>query len=258
MSRSLGAIILGAVVSSATMLCAADDQKTQIKGGIEGKVKKVDAEGNTLTITTDQGRERTFSISDETTIVGPRGGKVRHRLKDPRFHEGMSLTIVADGNTAKEVHLGFQHREGDATSSTPRADRATRPAGTEAPDRTARKTIEPPRGALRPAGGERATPDKATVHPADADDDTEVPGKVKRFDATRRMLVVTLLNGTDRSFLLSRDVKVLVQGRASRQGLADPALRTGATIEVVTDEGGHKVKELKVTPAAPAQRRKAG
>ena len=77
---------------------------------IEGKVKKVDHEKSTLTITTDDGKERTFEITDDTTMVGPRGGLVRRGLKDPRFHEGMGLTIVAKGTTATEVHLGFSPR----------------------------------------------------------------------------------------------------------------------------------------------------
>jgi hypothetical protein len=90
------------------------------------------------------------------------------------------------------------------------------------------------------------------------EDDLEVPGKIKRFDATHHLLVVTLLNGKGRSFLLSRDVKVLVKGAASREGLEDPALKAGAAIEVVTDEGRHKVKELKIMPASVRERRRAG
>src|SRR6266851_3867392 len=99
MWRTLGTLILGTGVCLAGILPAgADDQKTPIKGGIEGKK---------LTITTTQGRERTFTITDDTTLVGPRGGKVRRHLNDPRFHEGFPVTIVADGATAQEVHLGF-------------------------------------------------------------------------------------------------------------------------------------------------------
>jgi hypothetical protein len=59
MLRRFTALVLGAVVGSAAILPAADDQKPQIKGGIEGKVKKVDVDAKTLTITTLQGRERT-------------------------------------------------------------------------------------------------------------------------------------------------------------------------------------------------------
>jgi hypothetical protein len=41
----------------------------------------------------------------------------------------------------------------------------------------------------------------------------------------------------------------MVSGKASKEGLADPALKVGAKITVITDEGGRKVKEVKVTPA---------
>jgi hypothetical protein len=46
----------------------------RIPGGIEGHLKRVDVEKGTLTITTMSGTERTFSVSEDTTILGPRGG----------------------------------------------------------------------------------------------------------------------------------------------------------------------------------------
>jgi hypothetical protein len=70
-------------------------------------------------------------------------------------------------------------------------------------------------------------------------------------------LVVSLVNGKDRSFLLAADVKVLVNSRVSRRGLNDPALQAGAPLTVITEAGGRKVKEVKVTPAATRRVRKA-
>jgi hypothetical protein len=214
-------------------------------------VKKVDLEGKTLTITTTQGRERTFSVTNETTMVGPRGGKVRRRLHDPRFHEGLPVTIVAEGNTAEEVHLGFVRAAGGTEhtkTTTQDPEKPTRPIKTEPPSRVTRET---PERTAKDVKGKAAK----TI---EDEEDNEIPGKVKRFDATRRILVVTLLNGTDRSFLLARDVPVLIKGTDSKHGLEDPALKAGAAVEVVTDEGGHKVKELKIVPASASQRRKAG
>jgi len=242
MWRIPSAIVLGAVLCSAGLMSAgADDQKTEIKGGIEGKVKKVDVDGKTLTITTTQGRDRTFSITNETTMLGPRGGKVRRRLHDPRFHEGLAVTIVADGSAATEVHLGYDRADPDA-----KTEHKTRSSKTEPPAQVSRETRE------------RTAKDPKATKTIEAEEDNEIPGKVKRFDATRRILVVTLLNGTDRSFLLARDVPVLIKGAVSKHGLEDPALKAGAAVEVVTDEGGHKVKELKIVPASAIQRRKAG
>jgi hypothetical protein len=252
MWRRLTALILGAVVGSAAILLAADDQKPQIKGGIEGQVKKVNVDAKTLTIVT-QGRERTFSITDETTMVGPRGGKVRRGLKDPRFHPGMALTVVAQGNTATEVHLGFQHsEEGEKTT----ADKTNKVGDKDAPAKTVKKPTVPPSDTEPKPDLKTAVRGKTNRQPVDEDEDLEVPGKVKKFDATRHILVVTLLNGKDRAFLLSKDVKVLVKDKASKQGLADPALKAGASIEVITDEAGHKVKEVKIVPVVV--RRKAG
>jgi hypothetical protein len=252
MWRARTAIVLGTVACVAALLAAgANAQKNEIAGGIEGKVKKVDVDSKTLTITTAQGRERTFTITDETIMLGPRGGKVRRRLRDPRFHEGLAVTVVAEKNTASEVHLGYDREERDAdkigkTDEGQPRRKVTRPPDTEKRgDQTSRKQDT--------ASGSRSKAAGKTEHD---EEDNEVPGKVKRFDVTRRILVVTLLNGKDRSFVLSKDVPVLVKGKASKQGLEDPALKAGAPIEVLTDEGGHKVKELKIVAAS--QLRKTG
>jgi len=204
-----------------------------IKGGIEGKVKKVDHEKSTLTITTDAGKERTFEITDDTTMVGPRGGLVRRGLKDPRFHEGMELTIVAKGATATEVHLGFsRHSEGTAATKT------AKEKATTTTDKSSAKTTE----------AKSAAKDKVKAAAHEEEEDMEMPGKVKSVDPAKHMLVITLLNGKDHSFMIAKDTPVLVKGTASKRGLEDPALKVGAKVHVVTDAEGHKVKEVKVDP----------
>src|SRR5262245_54945704 len=124
MARALGILVLGAAIGAAGLLPAGAQEtkkadKSEIKGGIEGKVKKVDVDKEILTITVD-GKERTFTVTEDTTIVGPQGGTVRRRLKDPRFHEGLEITVVADGKTAKELHLGYDRKDsaGEAKPST--------------------------------------------------------------------------------------------------------------------------------------------
>jgi hypothetical protein len=242
----LGAAIC--MVGPATARADDKGERHQIKGGIEGKVKMVDVENKKLTIVTDDGRARTFTITDETMMAGPRGGKVRRHLKDPRFHEGFPVIIVAEGNMASEVHLGFA-RQADQDRAEPGAKTVRtepRPAGQtqDAPrSRVARK--------VSPAPSE-SRPSKTGIQPHEAkkleeeDDESEIPGKVKSFDASKRILVLTLLNGQTRSFMLPRDVPVEVGSTASRQGLNDPALKAGATVTVFTDEGGRKVKELRI------------
>jgi hypothetical protein len=260
MLKTLRGTVLGAAVCAVVALAAAakDDkaEKHQIKGGIEGKVRSVDASKDTLTVETDDGRTRTFTITDDTTMLGPRGGKVRHRLKDPRFRDGFPVIIVASGTTATEVHLGFAKdaagtHDGTKTARTGEAvqpRRVTRPTETEPaktepnPEPTIRSRVA---GKIRPAAPTE-----------DEDEDNEIPGRIKRVDPSRRMLIITLMNGKDRSFLISKDTPILVRGSASRRGLEDPAVKAGAHIEVITDEGGRKVKEIKLVPAS--DRKKAG
>jgi hypothetical protein len=260
MSRTLGALLLGTGVCLAGIAPAgADEPKAVIKGGIEGWVKKVDVDGKTLTITTNQGRERTFTVTEDTIMVGPNGGKVRKHLHDRRFHEGFPVTVVAEGTKAEEIHFGFaKDAIGGPGEHAKAAAPGTPPAGpTGAADRS--KLSKGPAPVDAAEAAKRIARQKEAAKQEEEDED-EIPGHVKSFDATRRILVLTLFNGKDRSFVLPHDVPVHVQGAvaASRQGLMDPELKAGAFVTVVAEEGGRKVKELKVVPAADAKRRKAG
>jgi hypothetical protein len=236
MAQRILVALLGAAVAVIIPL-GSNAQQTKkeaapaIKGGIEGKVKKVDHEKGTLTITADDGKERTFEITDETTLVGPRGGLVRRGLKDPRFHEGMDLTIVAKGTTATEVHLGFsRHTEGATTTKTTK-------------DKTSTSTTD--KSSTKTTGAKDKV--KAAAH-EEEDEEMEMPGIVKKVDPAKHMLVITLLNGKEHSFMIAKDAPVLVKGKASKDGLEDSALKVGARVHVVTDAEGHKVKEVKVDP----------
>jgi hypothetical protein len=245
MAQRIFVFLLSAAFTAAVPLAMngqdKEKQTPSIKGGIEGKVKKVDAEKGSLTITTTNGKERTFTVEDDTTIVGPRGGIAKRRLKDPRFHEGMDVTIVADGATAKEVHLGFSKHTDGATKT------ATDKAGTKtATDKAGTKTTTDKKGSATDKV-------KAAAHEED-DEDMEIPGKIKSVDPSRHMLVVTLLNGKDHSYMIAKDVKILVKGTASAKGLEDPALKAGIPVHVVTDPEGRKVKEVKVAPAVKGKK----
>jgi hypothetical protein len=261
MLRTLGAFILGSSVWLAGA-AGADEQKTEIKGGIEGHIVKVDVEGKKLTITTAQGRERTFTITEETTMFGPRGGKVKKHLHDRRFREGFAVTIVADGTTADEVHLGFAKDalgySGEQSATAKPATRADNPpAAADRPKIEKNLPISP----TSPASTAKdIAKHKEATKLEEEDDEEEIPGHVKSFDATRRMLVLSLFNGKTRSFILAHDVPVHIKGdaAASSQGLTDPQLKSGAFVTVVTDEGGRKVKELVITPASQLRKKKAG
>jgi hypothetical protein len=256
-------VAAGAICAVGPCFARAQDakktEKVEIPGGIEGQVKSVDHEKETLTIVASTGKDRTFKVTEETTMIGPRGGKVRKRLNDKRFHEGMELTVVADGTSAKEIHLGFSKRDpGDTAVSKPAAKQAAKKAAKRA-NREERDRLE--EAAAEPAKTKVGKMAKAAAAKAAAaeeeDEDDEIPGKVKSFDPARRVLVVSLLNGKSRSFLLANDVKVMVKGTASKEGLKDAALKDGAVISVFVEAGGRRVKELHVTPAVAARTKKA-
>jgi hypothetical protein len=106
---------------------AAEDPKRV--DGIHGKIKAVDVEQGTLTITIPESAPRTFRINDETLIAGPRGGAVPQKLKDKRFHEGLEVAVVpgTDGRTAKEVHLGYNRRAKQPAANPAPAGRPNQP-----------------------------------------------------------------------------------------------------------------------------------
>jgi hypothetical protein len=201
-----------AVATLATAANAAD-----VKGGVEGKIVKVDAAKGAVTISSDAG-EKTYTVTQATTIVGPRGGIVHRRLKDPRFHAGLPVTVVASGTNATQLLLGIDRKAGGKGDAGKSGERSS---------------------GFR--GDDSAKSDEA------ADEDNDFPGKIKSVDADKHMLVVTLLNGKDRSFMVGSDAKVTVGRRSSTKGLSDPAFKAGASLTVSTEEGGHKVKEVKLS-----------
>jgi hypothetical protein len=215
MERILGVACLGIAVSAGGLLTAGE--KTGIKGGIDGHVKSVDVAKKTVTIVTSDGKERTFEVSKETVMVGPRGGAIRRHLRDPRFHEGFPITVVAKGDDATELHLGY-----------------SRDAKTEALSKEAAKNL---RTRLKAA------------KKIEEEDDVDLLGHVKSFDSAKRLLVVSLINGKNKSFILSKETPVMVKGAVSKRGIMDPAFSTGAAIIVVTDADMRKVKEVKISKA---------
>ncbi len=237
MVRMLCTLFLGAAVYAVGLppADARDEKKTETKAGVAAKVKSVDADKGTLTVTTADGKEHTYSVTADTTIVGPRGGVAHRRLHDPRFHEGMDVTVVASGSAAKELHLGFSRRGSGAVTAPGSGSAASKAK------------------AVKEAAEKRG----AGAKEMDEDEAEEFPGKVKSFDPAKHTLVVTLLNGEDRTFTLAEGATVTVKGTASKKGLEDPAVRPGAAVMVVMDAGGKKVKEVHVGPAA-AKGKKAG
>jgi hypothetical protein len=247
----------------------AEAKDPETKDGIPGTVVKVDVNAQTVTIAEQGGRERTYSITQETTIVGPRGGVVRSRLKDHRFHSGLPITVVADGKTALELHLGYDRKAREAAGSAvrsrtlrtprPESDSSTSDSGSSAPSSSPTSTPSSTRTSRfrGPADSKRAA-DKEAAKDEEEDEDNEFPGKVKTVEPNRHLLVITLVNGKDRSFLLASSAKIMVNSHESRLGLSDSAFKPGMPVTVITETGGRKVKEVKLTTAATRRLRRAG
>jgi hypothetical protein len=111
MYRLLGCAALGLVICLGGL--SAQETKKDSKG-IKGKLVKADSMANTVTIKTEDGKERTFMVDTSTKITGPRGGAVKG-LSDKRFKiEGIDITVIADssGKNAKEIHVGSSRRSG--------------------------------------------------------------------------------------------------------------------------------------------------
>jgi hypothetical protein len=216
MGSALCAIAIAALGSQAASAAGPDGK------GIEGKVVKVDAAKGSLTVTSAAG-EKTYAVTDKTEIIGPRGGIVHRRLQDPRFHEGLPITVVATDENATLLLLGVDRKSTKSEGSAPTSKSGTQSSGFR---------------------GESAKPDEAAE-----DEDNDFPGKIKRVDADKESLVVTLLTGKDRSFTITSEAKLTVGRRVSQKGLSDPALKPGTSVMVVTEDGGRKVKEVKVQTA---------
>jgi hypothetical protein len=175
MWRTSGVVILGTGLCLAGTAIA-DDQKTEIKGGIEGHVVKVNVEGKTLTIATARGQERTFTITEETHMFGPNGGKVKKHLRDPRFREGFAVTVVPDGTKAEEIHLGF------AKDAIGYKGETTGKARTETPSAPADRTRVEKNVPVAPASPAATAKDVARHKEAtkleEEEDDEEIPGHI--------------------------------------------------------------------------------
>ena len=248
-----GAAIWGFGLSSTTAQEAKKPEKPQIPGGIEGHVKSVDHEKETLSIMASNGKERTFKVTEETMMIGPARRQSSPSFERQKISRGHGTDGGGRGNSATEIHLGFSRRNaGDAAEAKPVAKGSSSGARSGIDQQTtsaiAKKLDSSKTGKLGTAA--------KAVEDGD-DEDDEIPGKLKSFDATRRLLVISLLNGKSRSFLLANNVKVVVKGTPSKEGLKDTALKEGAVISVFVEAGGRRVREVHVTPLPAARSKKA-
>jgi hypothetical protein len=83
-----------------------DKKDPKATKGHVAKVKSVNHTKKTI-IVNIEGKDRVVAVTDETKIVGPRGGVSEDRLKDDRLKPGHTIKIIFNpgGKSAKEIHL---------------------------------------------------------------------------------------------------------------------------------------------------------
>ena len=119
---------LAAALSAQAQQKDKDKAKTKDKDAkpatteLTAKLVKVDEAKSSITVD-DGGKKRDFSVTDDTKIVGPRGGVSKNRLKDDRFVPGweMKLTIAADGK--KLTHIQLPIRKSEKPDETKKSDK---------------------------------------------------------------------------------------------------------------------------------------
>jgi hypothetical protein len=88
---------------------------------IKGKIIKVDAENNKITVTVDD-KDKEFTLTKDTKIISPKGNDLKGGLKSKRFSEealkkGVPATIttekVDDKEVVKEVKLTGGKKKAD-------------------------------------------------------------------------------------------------------------------------------------------------
>src|SRR5262245_47108773 len=62
---------------------------------VTGKIKAVDVDKGTLTVTVGRD-DKEFTIAEGAKIVDARGEEIKDRLKDDRFKEGSPVQITSD------------------------------------------------------------------------------------------------------------------------------------------------------------------
>jgi Cu/Ag efflux protein CusF len=102
--------VVAAVALLATALLAQDAIQ-------RGKIKKVDAEKGTVTITVD-GKDQDFLVTEDTRLADASGKDVAQRLQDKAFKEGAEVAFRAEEKGGKKVLVGL--KLGDVLGGTAR------------------------------------------------------------------------------------------------------------------------------------------
>jgi hypothetical protein len=80
-----------------------------IANGLHGTILKVDQHAKTITVEIN-GKPTDYQVNDHTQFLSPLQQPSRVGIRDIRVVAGAEVTLVADGNVLKEVHLPYYHQ----------------------------------------------------------------------------------------------------------------------------------------------------
>jgi len=104
MLRSFASALIGLLILATGLPAQQDIQR--------GKVKRVDADKGTITITTD-GKDLDFTVTDDTRIMGADGREVKDRLKDKAFQAGAAIMFKPAMRDGKTVLVGIKFADNE-------------------------------------------------------------------------------------------------------------------------------------------------
>src|SRR5262245_52206052 len=88
----------------ALMICAGVSLADEIKG----KVKEVNTEKNTLTVTVGD-KDQTFTLNDDTQVLNPKGNAVKDKAKSLKgLKPDTEVTITSEKKDGKNVAVKIQ------------------------------------------------------------------------------------------------------------------------------------------------------
>lgn len=86
MLRSLVCAVAALVICAGSLL--ADE--------VKGKLKKVDSDNMTITVTTSDGKDEVIHVGKDTRVMGPNGKDLKNGIKNHQLKEGTEVTVSTE------------------------------------------------------------------------------------------------------------------------------------------------------------------
>ena len=102
MFRTLVCALVGSALCAGALLA----------GEVKGKVKAIDADKHTLTVTSEDGQDHVFTLSNDAKIVSSKGKGLKEGLKDKHLKQGTAVVVSCEKKDGKEVCTQVKLAEG--------------------------------------------------------------------------------------------------------------------------------------------------